>query len=429
MAGRLPRGLGINRTTGVVSGVTSELGTASFTVRVRDAAGNVLDVPSTIEVLSYTQPQITGELPMFFTVGDVVSADLDVDGGLPAYVWSAPVGRDRLPDGLTIDTSTGVVSGTVSSSSSYGSRFATIIVEDSLGSRALRRFQYSYQPALAIAPVVPFYQPVIGHNYSIQLQRSGGHAPFVWTLDSGTLPPGITLQSNGILSGLPTAAFTGSSTFRVTDASGASVTVGINWTVTNYQAMALNLGSLPLEFRARGLSNPTSGQVSVTGGAGPFQYQLLSGTTIGFLMDPQTGAVQLYSSTQSVITAFIRVRDSTGAEVTSAPIQIQAWATPTIATFFMSPGYTGDPTYFTDGPATYGNPVGGKAPFVFVIAGITGPGSWPIDVDSDGVFVFGSPPSTTGTYSITFRVTDSFADAPAFSERTISAQAFPGTSP
>ncbi len=47
----------------------------------------------------------------------------------------------------------------------------------------------------------------VGSPYAATIVTSGGTAPYTWTLGSGTLPPGITIdQSKGILKGTPTTA-------------------------------------------------------------------------------------------------------------------------------------------------------------------------------------------------------------------------------
>jgi hypothetical protein len=53
---------------------------------------------------------------------------------------------------------------------------------------------------------------VYNKSYSNQLQQAGGTSPFIWTVVSGALPPGLLLGSGtGVVSGKPTA--TGSFTF------------------------------------------------------------------------------------------------------------------------------------------------------------------------------------------------------------------------
>ena len=55
--------------------------------------------------------------------------------------------------------------------------------------------------------------------YSVTLYAWGGTGPYAWTLDSGTLPAGLTLGGGGVISGAPTTKGTKTFTLRVSDAS------------------------------------------------------------------------------------------------------------------------------------------------------------------------------------------------------------------
>jgi hypothetical protein len=56
-----------------------------------------------------------------------------------------------------------------------------------------------------------------GAPYSITLVASGGVAPYAWALTSGTLPSGLSLSSDGTISGSAPDVETSSFTVRVTD--------------------------------------------------------------------------------------------------------------------------------------------------------------------------------------------------------------------
>jgi hypothetical protein len=59
---------------------------------------------------------------------------------------------------------------------------------------------------------------VAGTAYSAQLAASGGTPPYVWALNSGVFPPGLTLSPTGTVTGTPTSPGASSFTVRVTDA-------------------------------------------------------------------------------------------------------------------------------------------------------------------------------------------------------------------
>lgn len=60
---------------------------------------------------------------------------------------------------------------------------------------------------------------IAGQSYSQQLTATGGVPPYQWTAipGTGTLPPGITLNSSGILGGVPSASGQFKFTVQVTD--------------------------------------------------------------------------------------------------------------------------------------------------------------------------------------------------------------------
>ncbi|PYU10769.1 MAG: hypothetical protein DMG37_19195, partial [Acidobacteria bacterium] len=60
---------------------------------------------------------------------------------------------------------------------------------------------------------------VVSSPYSQNLSASGGASPYMWSLQSGSLPPGLTLSSSGLISGTPTQAGTFNFTVQVTDSS------------------------------------------------------------------------------------------------------------------------------------------------------------------------------------------------------------------
>jgi len=68
--------------------------------------------------------------------------------------------------------------------------------------------------------------------YSATLAATGGTPPYSWAIISGSLPPGLTLNSStGVISGTPTGAGTYSFTVQVTDATSATATASLSITV------------------------------------------------------------------------------------------------------------------------------------------------------------------------------------------------------
>ena len=69
----------------------------------------------------------------------------------------------------------------------------------------------------------------VEERYFTTLQASGGNAPLIWSMVSGSLPAGLSLTSDGTISGRPTevegAAGTYHFTVKVTDSSERPQTV------------------------------------------------------------------------------------------------------------------------------------------------------------------------------------------------------------
>src|SRR5207237_999443 len=65
--------------------------------------------------------------------------------------------------------------------------------------------------------------------YSTTLAAAGGVTPYSWSIVTGTLPSGLSLNSStGLISGTPTASGTSNFTVKVTDANSQTATKGFS---------------------------------------------------------------------------------------------------------------------------------------------------------------------------------------------------------
>ncbi len=81
----------------------------------------------------------------------------------------------------------------------------------------------------------------VGVAYTDTLTATGGTAPYTWSVNAGSLPPGITLSSAGVLAGTPTTAGSYPFTVNVIDQNNGIATTSITLVV----AAALTLTSPP----------------------------------------------------------------------------------------------------------------------------------------------------------------------------------------
>jgi len=229
-AGSLPPGLHLTSSTGTISGMPSQSGTFTFSAQVQDSSSPLKTVtrPVAVTVSSTASPlQITTNSLPAGKVGTAYQATLTASGGTQPYIWSAPSGS--LPLGLTLNSSTGVLSG---SPTQQGTFNFTIQSTDSASQSATASLSVtvasstSNSSSLAITTTsLPGAQ--VSLPYSATLTATGGLAPYTWGLgsSSGPLPAGLTLSATtGSITGTPTTASVYSFTIQVSDSSSPTLT-------------------------------------------------------------------------------------------------------------------------------------------------------------------------------------------------------------
>ena len=117
--GTLPAGLSLDSGTGIISGVPMANGDSTFTVKVSDNS-----TPVKSDKQRYTVTVAASEALIITTVNmadgveeTAYNATVLALGGTPPYTWS--IARGKLPDGLTIDTASGAISGTPTKKGNY----------------------------------------------------------------------------------------------------------------------------------------------------------------------------------------------------------------------------------------------------------------------------------------------------------------------
>ncbi len=113
---------------------------------------------------------------------------------------------------------------------------------------------------------------VIGQYYSYQLQASGGTSPYTYSLVSGSLPAGLSLNYNGTISGVPNSGVFSSFTVRVNDNSNRTSTANFNMGTTG--------GGLQYPGGVLGSSTYQNGQLISENGT---VYVVYKNTKTGFV--------------------------------------------------------------------------------------------------------------------------------------------------
>ncbi len=188
-------------------------------LRERNGSGYTpYTISSTISTwsLGSASPQIvTGAYLREATRSYWYSTSLSASGGRGPYSWSRISGS--LPPGLNL-SSNGVIDGTPTSTGNYT---FTVRVTDEDGRSTSRTFYLDVydigETFLTITSNTTLSRGRKGSAYSVTLSASGGRKPYRWSRISGSLPPGLRLSSDGVISGTPASTGNYMFTIRVTD--------------------------------------------------------------------------------------------------------------------------------------------------------------------------------------------------------------------
>lgn len=161
---------------------------------------------------------------------------------------------------------------------------------------------------------------VIGITYKQLLIASGGVQPYTWTISSGALPDGLTLTTDGIISGTPTTLGKFSFTAKVVDSqSPTQATNSLTTSITINPVLGLSSSTL-----ATGLvGGPYSTQITASNGLPPYTYAVAFGTLpAGLALTTDTNdnsaTISGTPTTAGVFNFTIQAKDSANEVATAA---------------------------------------------------------------------------------------------------------------
>lgn len=307
-------GLSINASTGVLSGTPPNAGTFPVLVSLQDFTGDVFSETFSLNVgaaVAITKISLANGSP-----GAPYSDTLTAAYGVLTYRWNVISGT--LPAGLTLNSSTGQITGTPTTQGT--SRF-TIQVTDFVGGTDSKAFTITIGQGLVIT-TTSLPDGGVGQLYSQTLAVTGGAAPLTWTIASGTLPPPLTLNSaTGVISGTPTTLGTFAFDVAVTDAGGASGRKSFSIRIAN--PVVITSGN----FTGNVLT-AFSQTLTAAGGTPPYTWSLTAGTLpAGLQLNSATGVISGTPSaggTSEVTFAATDAGGQTGLKTVSITINLPA---------------------------------------------------------------------------------------------------------
>jgi hypothetical protein len=204
----LPPGLSLDSNTGVITGTPSAPGNYTFTITATGTNGCPTRSQSYNLVITGTCPTITVNPTSLVpgTHGAAYNATVSATGGVAPYTFSVFSGA--LPGGLTLNAASGLISGTPTATGTF---VFTIRATGVGGCTGQRTYVLAINcGTITIDTALPNGTKNVAYNQTLTASPAG---TYTFNVQTGSLPPGFTLSSAGVLSG--TSSTTGTYTFTV----------------------------------------------------------------------------------------------------------------------------------------------------------------------------------------------------------------------
>jgi len=264
---------------GLISGVSNlDEGQYVIEVTVSDSIGYrarkqyILDAGEPPQILDEYIPGATLNQPYAWTPTVIGS-----DGNLSV---SVAVTGGTLPTGLSLSGNT--ISG-IPTIDNQSCQITVTAFNDYEPGGVSRTYILRVSMAARINTVSPLPNGIVGTAYMYSLSAFG-YLPITWEVLGGSLPPGISMGTNGVLFGVPTAAGTYSFSLRASNEYGSEVRL---YTLTVHQLPVITTTVLGY---AR-LGRAYSGQLTATGSMPMTWFTVNGSLPTGLSLNPNTGII------------------------------------------------------------------------------------------------------------------------------------------
>lgn len=240
-ASGLPPGLSVNATTGLISGTPAVATSTTFMVQV--SASNASGTGNlTVAInISASPPTITSAASASGASGQAFSYQISASN------FPSSFGATGLPPGLTVNSSTGVISGTPTALGTFN---ATISATNGAGTG-----MQSLTITIALLPPVissaASASGTVQQGFSYQIVASNAPTSY----GASGLPPGLSVNTtSGLISGSPAAAGTFNVTLSATNATGTATRAAV-FTIDNLPPPVATGQTLNVAFNTAGTIN------------------------------------------------------------------------------------------------------------------------------------------------------------------------------
>ncbi|MCL2778959.1 MAG: putative Ig domain-containing protein [Polyangiaceae bacterium] len=421
-SGGLPPGLSFVETSGSadtvsygLAGTPTKSGSYSFTMKaINNAHNDVSANPSqtyTIDVLD--PPVILGAnlpdgkvgVPYLPTAG----GEIPIPCGIVATGYPAPtfkVTAGSLPPGLSLDSATGVISGTPTTGGSYT---FTVTATNSAGSDSK-----TFTIAVNAAPVItgaylpdgevgaPYLRAGIGGAQASCVIMVTGYPTPSLKVTAGSLPPGLSLDpATGVISGTPITG--GSYSFTVT-ASNSVGSTSKTYTITVNAVPVITTTSLPGAVAGTAYTGTGGAAVVITATGypdAPTVAVTAGSLPPGLSLNPTTRVISGTPTTGGSYTFTVTASNSVGHDSKTFTIMVNA--APVITTTSLPGAVAGTAYTGTGGAAVVIMTTGYPAPTFAVTTGSLPPG---LSLNPTTGVISGTP-TTGGSYTFTVTASNS----------------------
>lgn len=205
-------------------------------------------------------------------VGVAYDQTVTAIGGAPPYTFTVQTGS--LPGGLSLSTS-GQITGTPTTAESQ--TFTVRVTDDDTTTD-----DQSFTVAISTVAITSgsSLSGLVARDFSFTLEATGGTTPYAWTVSSGSLPSGLSLNSStGAITGAPTSAGITIFSITVTDDNSATDVQEVTMTVTAPSTNFIDTGLVVRYFFDEAASGSTPTQVIDRAQLGePFNLDIDYGT-------------------------------------------------------------------------------------------------------------------------------------------------------
>jgi hypothetical protein len=254
-AGNLPTGLSVNATTGAITGIPTS-NCSEFSVTATNDGGTGY---GDVELIS---PPVIISGNITATVGDAFTYRIATSDGATAYTATG------LPPGLSLDATTGAITGVPT-----GATVASVVVTaTNLGGTGTATITLTVQVLPPLITSATETTATVGSAFTYQITAINDPTTF----SAAPLPPGLSIDGAGLISGTPTNATVAVITVGAANAAG-SATASLTFTIAPEMLSITWATPLPITYLTPLSSTQLDANASV---AGTFAYRPVAGAVL-----------------------------------------------------------------------------------------------------------------------------------------------------